>query len=297
MAQNDEDPPWLAEATPAGGASGGSTQVSRRSLFWTLTALLALTAIAVVGLVLLLGRKEGGSTQGYMEAEQAPLIEADVGPYKVPPADRQGLQVAGEGDVIYEAGEGLTQGSVIDESAVPEEPIGRPRDLLPDVAQVPAGDGTAPATIGQPAPKPPTPPQLVPVPVVPPTSTATPKSTAPSPTAATAKPAPAKPLVTTPPAPPPAAKTATPPVAKPAAPAPAKPAAGAGVVQLGAFSTAEKAEAEWTRLAGRAGLSGKRIEPVTRNGKTLYRLRGSASDVAVACQKLTAAGGACSVVK
>ena len=290
MAHNEEDPPWLAEATPAGGAS---TQVSRRSLFWTLTALLALTAIAVVGLVLLLGRKEGGSTQGYMEADQAPLIEADVGPYKVPPSDRQGLQVAGEGDVIYEAGEGLTQGSVIAEDAVPEEPIGRPRDLLPDVAQVPAGDGATTAPAGQAASKPPAPPQLVPVPVVPPSSTATPRPTAPAtaPVTAptTAKPAPAKPLVTTPPAPLPAAKPAAPPVAKPAA--------GAGVVQLGAFSSAEKAEAEWARLAGRAGLSGKRIEPVTRDGKTLYRLRGSASDVGAACQKLTAAGGACSVVK
>ena len=295
MAQNEEDPPWLAEATPAGGAS---TQVSRRSLFWTLTALLALTAIAVVGLVLLLGRKEGGSTQGYMEADQAPLIEADVGPYKVPPSDRQGLQVAGEGDVIYEAGEGLTQGSVIAEDAVPEEPIGRPRDLLPDVAQVPAGDGATTAPAGQTAQAavpPPAPPKLkpVPVPVVPPTSTA--PATAPAQVNAK-PPVPAKPATA------PVPKPAVPTVPKPAptqpAPQPAaKPAAGAGVVQLGAFSSAEKAEAEWARLAGRAGLSGKRIEPVTRDGKTLYRLRGSASDVGAACQKLTAAGGACSVVK
>lgn len=266
----DEDAPWLAEAAPAGGRA--TTKVSRRSLFWTLVTLLVLAAVAAVGLVMLLSRQDGGSTAGYMNAEQAPLIEAEPGPFKVKPLDPQGMEVAGEGDVIYEAGEGIDQGSVIDETARPEEPIGRPRDILPE--------GIPETT--------PEPPRIVLPP--PPAPTATRPATTAAPAAnlpQTTPVSPAKPLAVAPPRPKPEA-----PKPEPAA-APKK----AGTVQLGAFSSAEKADAAWAQLSGKHGLSGKKIIAVEQGGKTLYRLRAASADTAATCTKLKAAGDACSPVE
>lgn len=275
---DEDEAPWLAEAAPAGGRP--TTQVSRRSLFWTLVTLLVLAAIAAVGLVMLLSRQDGGSTAGYMNAEQAPLIEAEPGPFKVKPADPQGLEVAGEGDVIYEAGEGIDQGSVIDESARPEEPVGRPRDLLPEgvpettpepprivLPPPPAPAATRPATTSAPA-------------------AGLPQTTPVSP----AKPAAIAPARSKPDAPKP--QPATPPV-KIEPTASRKP----GTVQLGAFSSEEKANAAWVQLSGRHGLSGKKIIAVEQGGKTLYRLRAASADTAATCTKLKAAGDACSPVE
>lgn len=271
MAGRDDDAPWLAEAEPAQAPRGISG-------FWKLV--IALTGIALVALVLvlLLGRRDTGSTEGYMEAAQAPLIEADPGPYKTVPTDPRGLDVPGEGEMIYEAGQGAAPTSVIDPNAVPEEPIGRPRDLLPQGADpAPAAPAPAPATAGA------TPPQA-PAPMA-----------APAPAA---KPLPAKPVAAPPPPPkPPVAKANTPapvPVPPPKPPA-AK--AQAGLVQLGAFSSRAKAESEWARLAGRAMLSGRSIDAIERDGQTLYRLRGTAGDIAAACAAVQAARGACAPVK
>ena len=113
MAQRDEDAPWLAEAAPLRAAP------KKRPLLNIVIAVLALGAVAAVALLMLLGRRDGGSSQGYMEADQAPLIEADAGPYKVPPADRQGMDVQGDGEVIHEAVRGENPGAVIDMGALP----------------------------------------------------------------------------------------------------------------------------------------------------------------------------------
>lgn len=292
MAQRDEDAPWLAEAAPL------RAEPKKRPILNIAIAVLALGAVAAVALLMLLGRRDGGSTQGYMEAAQAPLIEADPGPYKVPPADRQGMDVEGDGEVIHEAVRGQDLGAVIDMNALPEEPVGRPRDLLPP-------DGSAPppaATPAQPAGQP------VQVQVIP----AGPQAAAPRTTVPARPPAvrPAQQPATTPVAPPPAPKAA-PAAAKPApvnaapvkpAPPPAaaaKPPAGkAATVQIGAFSSEAKAEEEWARVAGKAGLTGKRIEKLTSSsGKTLWRVRGTAADPDAACKTILAAKGACEVKK
>lgn len=69
-------------------------------------------------------------------------------------------------------------------------------------------------------------------------------------------------------------------------------------MQIGAFSSEAKAQEEWDRVAGKAKLTGKRIEKLTNSaGKTLWRVRGQASDAAAACQAIAAANGACEVVK
>lgn len=95
-------------------------------------------------------------------------------------------------------------------------------------------------------------------------------------------------------------ETARPP--KPPA-APTVPAGGAGsIVQLGAFSSAAKAEAAWSALSGRFALvaaMGKMVVPVRSGSATLYRLRaaaGSPADARQACRTLRVAGESCVVV-
>lgn len=257
--REDDDAPWLAEA----GGSRAQTNVSKRSLFWTIIIGLGLATVVAIGLVLLFTKKEAGSTEGYMNAEQAPLITAEPGPYKIAPADPKGLQVEGEDQTIYAAGEGLDPGSVIDTGALPEQPLprpgtmapvpGPPRDLLPDTMAAAPAPAQTPATV-------------VPAPLARP--------------AAVAK------------APAPATTPAKAPLAVPAAP----PAKKTGTVQLGAFSSAAKADDAWVRLAARHGLSGKRIVPVERDGATLYRLRATGDSAAI-CARMKAAGDACTVVE
>jgi hypothetical protein len=90
-------------------------------------------------------------------------------------------------------------------------------------------------------------------------------------------------------------------VAKPGA-APAAPAAGGVGVQVGAFSSKDKAEAAWTQLGSKAGgtLSGvtHRVVQGTAEAGTVYRLQAVAPDAAAAqalCGKLKAAGISCQV--
>lgn len=74
------------------------------------------------------------------------------------------------------------------------------------------------------------------------------------------------------------------------------------VVQLGAFSSAAKAEAAWTALSSRFGLvagMGKIVVPVRSGGSTLYRLRAAAASpdhARQACRTLRVAGESCVVV-
>jgi cell division protein FtsN len=208
-----------------------------------------------------------------MEPDQAPLITAEPGPYKVPPLDPKGLEVEGEGQTIYAAGQGIDEGSVIDTNAGPEaplprpgtaQPVGPPQDLLAGMAR------ETPALPPAPAPQP------------------TARATAPAIVAGQSL---AKSITIPPPAP---AK-----VAVKAAPPPAAPAKKPGLVQLGAFSSKEKADAAWSALAGKAALNGfgKRIMVVESDGKTLYRLRASGGDAAELCRSLKAAGAPCTVIE
>ncbi len=251
----DEDAPWLAEADPR-----ARTEVSRRSVFWTFVIIATLLAVAAIGGVLLFSKKAGGSTEGYMNAEQAPLIEADRSPYKVKPSDPRGLAVEGQDQLIYDAGSDVP--STIDPDSLPEQPLprpgsmaaGPPRDLLSETQKpVPA--------------------------IAAPVAPAAPVIAAP----ATAAPVPKPPLVVLPPAPP--------------APAPVKLPAKTGGVQLGAFSSPELADAAWAGLSGKYGLSGKRVIAVESGGKTLYRLRAGSSDAVATCATIKAGGDACAVTE
>ncbi len=317
----DDDAPWLAEAelSPRRGQGRETTRVSRRSLFWTLFIGLVLVAVAGVGVMVLVARKDGGSTQGYMNAENAPLISAETGPYKVLPSDPKGLEVAGQDQTLYATGEGADQGSVIDESAVPETPMARPgsgatsalatpvappasppgapRDLLPEARKtMPSAPEAAPPVVPRDA-------AVAARPMVKPAKidaakAETPKPDALKPDAAKlGKPDAAKlgkPEATK------VTKAAKADVLPPAVPEtkPVKPDGTAHTVQLGAFSSPEKAEAAWNALANR-GMMGfnHRLIKIEKGDTTLYRLRASGGDAAALCAKLKSAGDACSVVE
>lgn len=266
----DDDAPWLAEANPR-----MQTQVTKRSAFWTLAIILALAAIAVIGTVLLFVKKGGGATDGYMNAEQAPLIESLPGPYKEVPRDPQGMQIDGLDRTIDGASKGDGMTSAIDESSAPEDVMprpgtaaGPPQDLmpapqpvpLPAPAPVPALPAERAMVVQKPVPAVPRPADIAPKPV------AKPAETKP----AEPKPAEPKPIL------------AKPILAKPA------------TVQLGAFSTPELADAAWAKVAGKYGLAAKRVISVDSGGKTLYRLRGTAVD---GCTRVKAGGDACAVVE
>ncbi|PZN92172.1 MAG: hypothetical protein DCF31_17370 [Alphaproteobacteria bacterium] len=278
----DDDAPWLAEASPR-----AETHVSRASFFWTAAILLGLAAVVAIGLVLLLSKKNAGSTQGYMEAEQAPVITAEPGPYKIPPIDPKGLQVEGQDQTIYAAGEGIDNGSIIDQSAMPEAvlprpgtapPPGLPTDLVPPMQAAPTvnAPGAAPPRLVLPPPATVTRPAAIPPAFAPKTAGPAAVATTKSPVAAV----PPKPVV------------ATPKIVE-------MPAKRASTVQLGAFSSLEKADAAWAALAGKPGMGGfgKRVIPIQSNGQTLYRLRASGGDAAALCASLKAAGQPCAVVE
>jgi hypothetical protein len=103
----------------------------------------------------------------------------------------------------------------------------------------------------------------------------------------------------------PAPKPPTAPVIPPSpmATAPVTPAPGAGWVQIGAFSSSALADKGWSDIAALAPAAmagkGKRVEALSRDGKTLYRtyVTGFAGhDGAQAfCDRLRAAGKACFV--
>jgi SPOR domain len=84
--------------------------------------------------------------------------------------------------------------------------------------------------------------------------------------------------------------------------APAAPASGGVGVQVGAFSSKDKAEAAWTQLGTKASgaLSGvsHRVVQGTAEAGTVYRLQAVAPDAGAAqalCSKLKAAGISCQV--
>lgn len=307
---DDDEAPWLSEAEAR---PRESTTVTRRSMFWTITVLLVLAGIAIVGTIVLVTKKESGSSAGYMNAEQAPLITAPPGPYKVKPDDPQGMAVDAEGQAIYATGEGNDPGGTIDGASGPEEPMTRP-------GSVPVAPGAMSSGLSPSAPNPGPPRDLLPkaiIPAVPAPTPATPAIVPPNKPAAV-PPANADKSAAKPHAPlsvdiprdepvakpRPAAEVKPKPVAdakpKPAAPAAdAKPAdtkpGGKATAQLGAFKTEAAANAAWV-AAGSPGGFGKSIEAVETAGGTLYRLRATGGDGAALCAKLAAKGAACKVV-
>lgn len=280
----DDDAPWLSSVEAE---RDGTTFVPQRRLIGGIVVFLVLLAVIVGGIYWVTARaRQGGSSgTGVERPEDAPLIEADAGPYKVPPgADAPtGLKVDGAGNVIYGAGEGQDVKGALDPNGITEDPEPRPgtvesapRDLLPPT------DGSSETV------------------AIPPTGS---KSVAPvaRPVAPVVKVETPKPVPVAPPAPiKPLPKPVVPP---PGTPTP-KPATGGVALQLGAFSTSAAANSVWNDYSKRfkylAGL-GKAVQSVERGDKTLYRLRAvGVADRATAddlCARLKVAGVECVVAQ
>jgi len=264
----DDEAPWLSSVEAD---RDTTTFVPQRRLIAGIAVFLLLLAIIVGGIWWVTERsRQGGSSIAAATPEDAPLIPADPGPYKVPPGtdDPTGLKVDGAGNTIYATGEGETVTGALDPNAMPEDPLPRPgsapTELLPT-------EGASETVAIPPAGAKP----------------ALPKPAAPTPVEVAVAAAPVKPL------PKPVAAT---PEAKPVK------ATGSAALQLGAFSTSAAADSVWSDYAKRfkylAGL-GKSVQKVERGDKTLYRLRATGvADRAAAtdlCSRLKIAGVECVV--
>jgi hypothetical protein len=281
----DNRPPWLEEADTVADAPA-HTLVGRR-LLWLIIGALLLVGIGIaVGVALIAKRAETPIEVQAMGGE-VPVI-ASPGPWKERPADPGGRPIEGQGQVIYNAGDGGDPGGTIDMNAMPEEPMPRPEagPAAPEMAREAGNVPVAPAAVARPAPVA----AARPVPVA--------ARTSPKPEAIIRpEPLPEKPPAVKAPPEKPAANPAPKPVAAPAAESLA---AGGSTIQLGAFSSEAKAKAAWKGFSGRfrylAGLTPV-VLPVARDGTTLYRLRATgAADGADLCRRLKVAGEVCSVV-
>lgn len=269
----DDDAPWLAAAD--------EQPAQPRSL--RIRVILGLAALATVSIIIvfILLRPGSSSDQGYMEAEQAPLIVAESGPFKVRPANPSGLDVEGQGDTMYAAGAGVEPTSDINLGAGPEEPLPRPGNT----GSVPEGNVGAPMAAKN---------------LLPPAMQKPGEAVSASPAAPVLAPVPARvPAPVPAPAPAPQKRAETPPksVASPASVASL--AAKATQVQLGAFSSRDRAEAAWAKLVAKHGLTGlaPRYLSATIDGKTLWRLRAASADPAALCARLAGTGDPCTEVK
>lgn len=246
-----------------------------------------LTLILSVLLLLALGAAifafyRGGLSEG---ARAPRAIGAPVGDLRQAPPAMSGDVDPAAGLKIYQQAEGEPPPLQPNFTPPPEQPLPRPAAPAP-VAVAPPPAAPAPAPVAEATSPPPAP---VTVLAKPPAAPSAPPATPPAA-------APPKAPVQSP------SRTVPKPLPTPA-PASAK-AAAAGPpasVQIGAFSSAEIAEKEWSAAVARAGGSGrgKRIERVEREGATLYRTTVTGfPDRAAAqafCDRLKAAGKSCFV--
>jgi cell division protein FtsN len=196
-----------------------------------------------------------------------PLIEAPKTPIRSEPLDAQGLKIEDQDKTIYDVADGQVIEGPSQMAEAPEQAIARAiappsKEMAkPEPGLTPVPPLDAPV-VSEPAPKP------VPKPVV-------------EKPAAVEKPKPApKPFI-----PPVLASTPT---------------ASDGIyLQLGAFSSQDRAEAAWSQISGKSGLSGLSSNIKEVGGS--YKLRagpiGSAAEAKSACAKLTAAGQGCFIAK
>lgn len=287
--RDDNDAPWLAEVDSD---YRSSTAVPRGRLIGGITIFLLLLVLIVVGVYVVIEQKQdGASGTTFNRAEDAPLITADPGPFKIKPDERGGMQIDENGNILHDASNGIDQPGVVDILNAAEDPLQRPgQQALPILP----GNEVLPSI----------------PPVQQPTLAKGDVLTAKG-NVATAKPVPATAKIGATVAKPPAAATkpasalvkAIPQAPANLPPTAIKPIGGTGrTLQFGAFSTATKADAVWKSLTARFGyLAGlrKRVEPVERGAITLYRLRATGADAASAkalCERVVAAGENCQLL-
>lgn len=273
---DNDSPPWLE---PAGLSDDGeSAPLSRK---WIVGGA-AVFVVALVGTVIAVSSGEEQDPYGNAIVAGAngepPLIVAPKEPFRVEPKDPGGMRADGEGLMIGEVASGKELNSEVTLATGPEQPVERPAppppppsapideqpvELLPPEAQAPAVAQAAPQTAA--------------------TATAEAAKAAEAARAEAAR-AEAKKLAE----------------AKAKAEAPKK---QVYFLQLGAFSSVDRAQAGWQEFSAKYEKEleklGPDIQPVKTGTKTMYRLRaGPISLKARAdslCGKLKATGQACLV--
>jgi len=242
-----------------------------------------LVLVAILGGVFLLYK--GGTRH---KGEGPTVVGAPITQMKTPAAPDANAMPPGL--VIDKAGPSNAANPVSGYAPAPEQPLPRP---LP-VAEAPVAQALPPPLVHT-VPTPPPAPVATHSAAQPPPHAVKPVTIASLTDAAMAQ----KPAAKAPAAPPPPMVTPPPVVATTAA----APPTGQGWVQIGAYSSAALADKGWSDVAHLApaamGGKGKRVEQLSKDGKTLYRayITGfSSRDGATAfCGKLKAGGRACFV--
>jgi hypothetical protein len=136
---DDGQLPWLQAVEDEDEPRG----LSARKMLAALLVVMLAGAI-VAGTFFWMGRRD-------VEFNGPPeLIRADPGPYKVKPADRGGLDVAGESETAFETSAGADNDAQLDLNAVAEEPVAKP----PKEEPKPTVPGEMPAAPKAPEAKP-----------------------------------------------------------------------------------------------------------------------------------------------
>lgn len=228
----------------------------------------AVLLVLVVALIYALVAKPEDDGLVYAEDGEVPLIRAPSEPFKTRPELAGGMNVEGIDQTTYEAAGGVDPGGELALDALPEEPMARPVATPNAIQRRMVDEGAEPAQ--------------EPAAVEPPSAAATVEKQ-----------------------PKPAVKKVDPPAAQVAKAEPETDSGGGGgtSLQLGAFSSAAKANEAWKTFTGRyAYLDGleKAVDKIEREDeKPLYRLRavGAASHAQATnlCARLRVAGESCVV--
>ena len=311
-----ETPPWMERAPVSRRAAEPAGTPTQTFVSWRALIIGAVVALLVaVGLVIGVRRMSTPDRPGVAAGGEVPIIRAPATPYRTRAGGADATDLAAAGP---DSG-GADATAVLDappEQAAPERPGAKPTDLLAGT------DGVVDATADEPGVETPLPAAVVPR-RVPPVVHPLPPITRPDPDAATtvrAKPGTAELYERAPTAKRAKAVLADEPVpargprkaeAAPSAPVTAKlderaveeavRGGGGASVQLGAFSSREKALAAWEAAGAGGGLAGlhRQVETIVREGKTLYRLRatGVGARGGAVCDAVKATGAACVAVK
>lgn len=268
MDGDSETLPWLGPASENFEESNDERMIPRGWLIGSLAVFLLLLAGLVSFIYFRVAKPDGGGqvvTASNVDPDTLPLITADKTPVRERPADPGGMKVDGADLKVMDVASGELPNEPTSLGQGTETPVVRPALPEPSEPVTVVAKPTPPVVVAQaPAPVP------TPKPVV----------KAPAPT-----PAPPKPVV----------------VAKAPPPAPVQapsPAASGGVyLQLGAFSTKERADAAWATAKGKYASLGGLSRNVQEAGPTKFRLRAgpvaSQDEARRICGELKAQGQAC----
>lgn len=275
-AEDEETPPWLDRAPKPGRAAPPPAQSTHTLISWRALVIGAVIALIAAAALVIGVRRMSTPTQTMTADGQPPLIQAPTTPYKTRVAPDAN---ADPGALAANTDDPIATLAGAPDPETPQRPVA-PKDLMAGTDQPTDQTAGAPADLA---------------PIDEPPGVAAPAHADPRPTPRVKPAAPATDATDPVPTPKPKPKP------KPIEPAAAiaddsAPAPKAAAVQLGAFSTREKAEAAWDQAtAAHPELAHlhRAITAIDRDGRTLYRLRATGAAASKLCATLKPSGAAC----